>query len=184
MEATLQAEVPSPTKYLGPNLNGSLNWSHPDDLFVDFQILRNVVMGDPEFFQRYVNNQLLDDEKHMAAEYHPCFAETDEVVEAHMRSNMMEFGDSGMRCFMVSIFNSFGLLLVSEDECVEIIRRAVGLEVEKPSLHFKMQFMRFTDEAIAKFDLAGNVTDLYQSSYKTIPPLRVNLAKYIDPQEG
>lgn len=186
-------KIPEAASILGTSYNvhgdGTIHhtplvWDHQDDLFVEFFVPRFVISGDPEFFERYTTRKLNEDEKHFTTEYHVCFIEADEIIEAAMRDPLKEYDDA-MKCVLVMFRGCFGLLTFGSEESDEITRRAFGVAEEINTSHYKATFMRFSDEAIAKFDLAGTVASIYEErAFSHEIPLRVNFAKYNENSES
>lgn len=179
VHAALDAQrAPDPSVILGEGYGEPLHWDHKDDMFVDFQVYRGLVVGDPDFFMRYMKSELTEEEKQeFSYIFHPCFAEMTELVNSYMFIPLQELNED-QRCAIVVFQNVLGILLVTEDDAVDVIRRSIGLEDETKKTHYQLQFMRFDETVIKRLDLAGDVIEQYHAHKAFRPALRVNFAQY------
>uniref|UniRef100_A0AAU7PF82 Uncharacterized protein n=1 Tax=Burkholderia phage vB_BgluM-SURPRISE13 TaxID=3159457 RepID=A0AAU7PF82_9VIRU len=170
--------VPHPEMFLGEGYGDPITWEHKDDLYVDFQILKHIVVDDVAFFIRYLNHELKEEEKQVYPYfYSPCFAEVKEVVAAEMRSPLLEISEE-QSCYIAMFQNVMGLLLFSKSDVDDIKRRTVGFEDVPEKEHYQLTFMRFDQSVIDRLDFAGTVITHYEYSKKHSDPLRINFATY------
>lgn len=183
---------PDPSTILGENYGAPFKWDHPDDLFIDFQYVSGVAMGDMEFFLRYTGAKLVDESNQVVdgmltpeerekypQHFYPCFAEIKDVVNAHLTTPLMQLNDV-QYCLLVLYESVMGLLLIREDDAIDIKRRGVGFETETDKLHYQMQFLRFDATALKRMDPAWGAAAIYNSRRGRQEPLRVNFANYIE----
>lgn len=170
--------IADPVEYLGEGYGDPIIWNHPDDLFVDFQILRHIVVDDVSFFMRYLNHELKEEEKDVYPYFYTrCFAEVKEVVEAQMHMPLLEISEE-QSCFIVMLQNVMGLLLFSQSDVDDIKRRSFGFEDVPEKGFYQMTFMRFDQKVIERLDFAGTVIEHYHHSKNHSNPIRVNFGQY------
>lgn len=170
--------IADPIEYLGEGYGGPLIWTHPDDLFVDFQIVKEFVADDVDFFFRYMQNELTTEERDVYPYFYTqCFAEVKEVVLKSMQSPLLEISDE-QSCFIVFFQNVMGLLLFSRTDADDVKRRSFGFEDVPEKMFYQMTFMRFDHKVVEKLGLTMTPNEFYSSSKKLFDPLRVNFASY------
>ena len=171
-------DIPHPETFLGEGYGDPITWNHKDDLFVDFQILREIVADDVGFFIRYLNHELTVEERDVYPYFYTqCFAEVTEVVKASMQTPLLEITED-QSCFIALFQNTMGLLLFSKDDVNDVKRRAFGFEDVPEKTFYQMTFMRFDQKAIDRIDFAGTVIAHYELAKTQRDPLRVNFALY------
>lgn len=167
-----------PEDVLGEGYGDPIVWTHKDDLFVDFQILREIVAGDVSFFMRYLSYEMTQEEKDVYPYFYaPCFAEVREVVNASMQTPLLEISEE-QSCFLAFFENVMGLLLVSQSDVDDIKRRSFGFEDVPEKSVYQMTFMRFDPKVVERLDFAGTVIAHYELAKTQRDPLRVNFATY------
>jgi hypothetical protein len=172
-------DIPLAEQFLGEGYGDPLFWRHQDDLFVDFQILKHIVVDDVAFFMRYLNHELSEDEKQVYPYfYSPCFAEVKDVVAAEMSGHPLLEISEEQSCYIVMFQNVMGLLLLSKTDVDDIHRRSYGFEDVPEKQFYPMTFMRFDKNAIERLDFAGTVIEHYHHSKNHSNPIRVNFAQY------
>lgn len=173
------ADIPQPETFLGEGYGDPILWKHQDDLFVDFQILKHIVVDDVAFFMRYLNHELKEDEKQVYPYfYSPCFAEVKDVVSAEMSGHPLLEISEEQSCYIVMFQNVMGLLLFSKTDVEDISKRSYGFEEIPEKQYYQMTFMRFDKNAVERLDFAGTVIEHYHHSKNHSNPIRVNFAQY------
>lgn len=170
--------LPDPKEYLGENYGDPVIWKHADDLFVDFQIVGEVVAENTSFFMRYLNHQLAEEDRDIYPYFYTqCFAEVKEVVLRSMQTPLLEISEE-QSCFIVFFQNVMGLLLFSKTDADDVKKRAFGFEEVPEKLFYQMTFMRFDQKVIERIGFTYTPNEIYLDSKKGFNPLRVNFAIY------
>lgn len=171
--------VPKVEEYLGKDYGPKLVWDHPDDLFIDFNVVPRMVVYEPRFMMRYVSSELRDDERGLYPYKHtPCHVEIGEAVGLNMIHPWNQINDYQYGTF-VSYHNVLGVLIAATSDFEHVRRLSLGLTSDEleGKLYIQLQFMQFPPEVIAKIGLGHSVSELHRQSSTNI---RINFAKFIE----
>jgi len=170
--------LPDPKDYLGENYGDPVVWKHADDLFVDFQVIEEVIADDVSFFMRYLNYELSKEDRDVYPYFYTqCFAEVKEVVLRSMQTPLLEISEE-QSCFIVFFQNVMGLLLFSNTNADDVRKRAFGSEEVPEKMFYQMTFMCFDQKVIERIGFTHTPNEIYLDSKKRFDPLRVNFAIY------
>lgn len=147
---------------LGPHHNSGTVWKYNDEQFVNFQTMGGIVMSDPMFYVGYVMNKMEEeDRKRYPSYFYPCSVAYTELREANVITPIKVFatedGDAGGYGLLVNIGDVYGMIIISADDGMLLIRDSAGFDVEWDEMneYAEVQFMRYSPEAVQKMGLSA-----------------------------
>lgn len=128
--------IPEPSNYDLPD--EGVNWEHPHDLFVQFNIINQLSVKDSVLFMNYCTK---NDNAHPMS-IHPVTVDIESMVELYTVAPYKTL-EENHHCYVVKLKDRYGLLLLEINTVTDMIRRSVGI-IDHPDHHvYLMQVMMF-----------------------------------------
>lgn len=160
-ERPADKDVKNVSVVLGPYHNSNVVWKYNDEQFVSFQTMGSIVMNDPLFYVNYVMNKLTEeDRKRYPSFFYSCRVAYTELAAANVVTPLKVFvsedGETNGYGLLVSVGDVYGMLIVSADDGLLLIRDSAGFEIDWEGMdeYAEVQFMRYSPEALEKMGLA------------------------------
>lgn len=183
--------TPNVKTVLGENYQGSIDWKHKDDLFVEFNAITSLVVSDHEAFMRHMRDELTPDERAAYRhDVHQCTAEMESLLRLVGTVNPIRVVEGHEESLFLLVVHEgvFGALILPAD-VLDQINKILDPSTESTAADtagvVQMQFMRFDEKFVTEMELVDLNTEWLQShqSVGVRDDITVNFAQYFENEE-